>query len=134
MSDSVEPERTLRRARREPTEEELKKRKEKKNLRNRSYYERHKDEIRAKKIETYDSERRKAYYYERHDDILQSQRKHYKTKINFEKEGRLNALLPICEKDEGLTKLIQTHLENLDDIRLSEISALEKSVILAVNK
>jgi len=122
------------RPRRPLTEEELKKQKEKKNLRNRAYYTRHREEIRAKKTEIYDSEKRKAYYYEHHDEVLQSQRKHYKDKVDAEKKERLTALLPIVENDTGLTKLIQTHLENLDDIRLCEVLTLEKSVILAVNK
>ena len=130
MSDPATP----KRPRREYTEEELKKQREKKNLRNRNYYNRHKDDIHTKKIETYDSEKRKAYYYEKHDEVLQSQRKHYKAKVNANKAERLNALLPLVVADEGLIKLIQTHLENLDEIRPSEITTLEKSIILAVNK
>jgi hypothetical protein len=131
MSDSITPKRTVCR---ELTEEELKRRREKKNLRNRNYYTTHRDEIRNKKIETYDSEKRKQYYYERHDEVLQSQRKHYKAKIDKEKKERLDALLPLVEKDEGLKKLLETHLENMDEIRLCEITALERSIILAVNK
>jgi hypothetical protein len=116
------------------TEEELLRLRMKKNERNRRYYHKNKDVINQKRIEEYDPDKKREYYYTNQEKVLKSQRHHYKLAKDNEKKERLNALLPLVETDEGLKKLIQTHLENLDDIRLAEIATLEKSIILTVNK
>jgi hypothetical protein len=118
----------------ELTAEELERRRAKKNERNRRYYNNHKCDINSKRIQLYDPEKKREYYYGNHDRVLSSQREHYKLKKDSEKKERLNALLPLIADDEGLKKLIATHLENIDEIRLCEIATLERSVLLAVNK
>ena len=107
---------------------------QKKNERNRRYYTNHKTDINSKRTTAYDPEKKKEYYYGNQEKVLESQRNHYKANKQSEKKERLNALLTIVNDEDGLKKLIETHLENLDDIRLIEIATLERSIILTVNK
>lgn len=117
----------------ELTPEIILKRKEMKNLRNRTYYDRHRENLRQKKRDNYSSDKKKEYYYENQEKVLESQRKHYKLKQTTEKLERLKTLLTMTE-EEGLKKLIQTHIENPDELRLCEVLTLEKSIVLVVNK
>jgi hypothetical protein len=108
-------------------------RKELRSARNRAYYERNRELIRAKRREEYDTDKRKEYYYENHDKVLESQRKHYQNKLNQQKVERLNALLEIV-KEDALRKLITMYIEDPNIVSLADVSTLEKSTILLVNK
>ena len=114
--------------------EERERRRQMKNERNRRYYNAHRDDINVKRVESYNPEKKREYYYGNHETVLNSQRENYRKRKESEKKERLNALLQLIPHDEGLKRLIATHLENLNEIKLSEIATLERNLILSVNK
>ena len=93
--------------------------------RNKRYYNSHKDIIKGK----YNPE----YYLNNKDSIREIQRQSYIRRKTKEKIERLTALLQFVA-DSTLKNIIQTHLENIDEIRSCEITTLEKSIVLVVNK
>lgn len=103
-----------------------------KRLRNKTYYETHKDELREKALNHYDPEKRRIYYAENRDAILERERVlHKKHKTNAKLE-RLKALQDIVS-NEGVLTLIKELILKVDSITLGDVSTLEKSILLGKN-
>lgn len=115
------------------TEEEVKARKEKRNAQKREWYAEHREAVRTRAKELYDPTKKAQYYWGNHSEVLASQRKHYMEKMTTEKVERLQALLAIAP-DEAIARMIANHIESPEEIKMSEVLTLEKSVLLTIHK
>jgi hypothetical protein len=115
-----------RRGRPPATPEQREAARKRKNVRNKAYYEAHREEQNEKAKGRYDPIRKLEYYKERRDEILARERQQYKARKNAEKVERLEALLIY----PAVSAAAEALLECVDDITLGDVSSLEKTVIL----
>jgi hypothetical protein len=115
------------------TEEQIQARKEKKNEKNRIYYEQHKDVIRSRSRNTYDPERKAQYYEQNQQRILQAQKELYHKKINEEKLVSLRNLYDMVENDQ-LKRIIQIQIDNHTEIKPSQVHTFVQSILAVLQE
>lgn len=73
----------------------------------RAYYQRHKDEMRARQRERYDTNAKKEYYEAHKEEMREYMRAYYKTKKGLAFAQRLDALIAHCEAEPAFATVFE---------------------------
>lgn len=112
------------------TEADLKRQKqiERKRANYRAFYERHKEEMRARGRELYDPERKRAYYEAHKDEIRDYNRNYYKAKRKMDYARRLDAIIAKCEAEPAFAAVFERIKKVATSLTEKELQLFESLV------